>query len=229
MTKRRQVAIEIPDPDNPNRYVHVRGSVVEITEAGAEEHLHRLARRYLNRDRYPDGWRFPRRGEAHLPDRAQAREHLGSVRVTPMSGVVSLADGLPAPGLRPEQVFTLPELQYPARLNVARELLDANADGGRAGRPAIVAGERTITYAELQKQVNRLVWRPGGDARRLRRRGHRKARVRARAVRHARRHGGLPCSGASRGDRRREGVPDRDPPAFECAARAALRKRRLGD
>ncbi|MEK7447045.1 MAG: benzoate-CoA ligase family protein [candidate division NC10 bacterium] len=73
-----------------------------------------------------------------------------------MSNVVAIADGLPAPGLRPEQVFTLPELQYPARLNVARELLDANADGGRAGRPAIVAGERVITYAELQKQVNRL-------------------------------------------------------------------------
>ncbi|OGK77299.1 MAG: hypothetical protein A2X52_07600 [Candidatus Rokubacteria bacterium GWC2_70_16] len=59
MEKRRQVAIEIPDPDNPNRYVQVRGPVVEITEEGAEEHLHRLARRYLNRDRYPDGWRFP--------------------------------------------------------------------------------------------------------------------------------------------------------------------------
>ncbi|MEK7372218.1 MAG: benzoate-CoA ligase family protein, partial [candidate division NC10 bacterium] len=73
-----------------------------------------------------------------------------------MSDVVSIADGLPAPGLRPEQVFTLPELQYPARLNVARELLDANADGGRASRPAIIAGDRVITYAELQKQVNRL-------------------------------------------------------------------------
>jgi PPOX class probable F420-dependent enzyme len=59
MTKRRHVAIEIPDPENPNRYLHVRGPVVEITEEGAEEHLHRLARRYLDRERYPDGWRFP--------------------------------------------------------------------------------------------------------------------------------------------------------------------------
>jgi len=73
-----------------------------------------------------------------------------------MPDIVPIADGLPAPALRPEQVFTLPELQYPARLNVARELLDANADGGRAGRPAIVAGERVITYGELQTQVNRL-------------------------------------------------------------------------
>ena len=59
MSARRPVAIEIADPDNPNRYVSVRGSVVEITEAGADEHLDRLARRYLGRDRYPDSYRFP--------------------------------------------------------------------------------------------------------------------------------------------------------------------------
>jgi anthraniloyl-CoA monooxygenase len=59
MEKRRQVAIEIPDPDNPNRYLAVRGPVVEITEEGADEHLDRLARRYLGLDRYPPSWRFP--------------------------------------------------------------------------------------------------------------------------------------------------------------------------
>jgi anthraniloyl-CoA monooxygenase len=59
MAERRRVAIEIADPDNPNRYVAVRGSVVEITEAGADEHLDRLARRYLGRDRYPESYRFP--------------------------------------------------------------------------------------------------------------------------------------------------------------------------
>jgi PPOX class probable F420-dependent enzyme len=59
MEKRRQVAIEIPDPDNPNRYLAVRGAVVEITEEGADAHLDRLARRYLNRDKYPDSYRFP--------------------------------------------------------------------------------------------------------------------------------------------------------------------------
>jgi hypothetical protein len=53
------VAIEIPDPDNPNRFVLVRGRVVEITEDGADEHLDRLSRRYLQRDRYPEGMRFP--------------------------------------------------------------------------------------------------------------------------------------------------------------------------
>jgi anthraniloyl-CoA monooxygenase len=59
MVRRRRVAIEIPDPDNPNRYVHVRGPVVDITEAGADEHLDRLAQRYLGRATYPEGWKFP--------------------------------------------------------------------------------------------------------------------------------------------------------------------------
>ncbi len=59
MEKRRHVAIEIPDPENPNRYLAVRGSVVEITEAEADAHLDRLARRYLGRDKYPDSYRFP--------------------------------------------------------------------------------------------------------------------------------------------------------------------------
>jgi len=58
MQKRRDVAIEIPDPDNPNRYLLVRGPVVEITEAGADAHLDRLARRYLGTDGYPATWRF---------------------------------------------------------------------------------------------------------------------------------------------------------------------------
>lgn len=59
MRERRHVALEIPDPDNPNRYLHIRGTVVEVTEEGADEHLDRLAPRYLNRDRYPPAMRFP--------------------------------------------------------------------------------------------------------------------------------------------------------------------------
>ncbi|HET7091645.1 MAG TPA: TIGR03618 family F420-dependent PPOX class oxidoreductase [Anaerolineae bacterium] len=59
MEKRRHVAIEVPDPDNPNRFLAVRGPIVEITEQGADEHLDRLAQRYLNRDKYPDSMRFP--------------------------------------------------------------------------------------------------------------------------------------------------------------------------
>ena len=67
-----------------------------------------------------------------------------------------LGDSLPPPALMPERVYTLPELRYPRRLNVAEQLLDANADGGRAGRPAVVAGGATLTYGELATRVNRL-------------------------------------------------------------------------
>ena len=59
MSKRPTVAIEIGDPDNPNRYVLVRGEVVEITEEGADAHLDMLAQRYLSREAYPPSWRFP--------------------------------------------------------------------------------------------------------------------------------------------------------------------------
>ena len=69
---------------------------------------------------------------------------------------VAIEEGLPPKALWPERVYTLPETRYPVRLNVATALLDANADGGRAGRPAIHHGERVLTYGELQKQVNRL-------------------------------------------------------------------------
>lgn len=69
---------------------------------------------------------------------------------------VAIEEGLPPKALWPERVYTLPETRYPVRLNVATALLDANADGGRAGRPAIHSQDRVLTYGELQKQVNRL-------------------------------------------------------------------------
>ena len=59
MEQRPHVAIEITDPDNSDRYLLVRGPVVEITETGADEHLDRLARRYLDKDSYPPSMRFP--------------------------------------------------------------------------------------------------------------------------------------------------------------------------
>ncbi|MGH2522613.1 MAG: TIGR03618 family F420-dependent PPOX class oxidoreductase, partial [Anaerolineales bacterium] len=59
MEQRPTVAVEITDPDDPNRFLAVRGPVVEITEEGADEHLDKLAKRYLDRDTYPPGMRFP--------------------------------------------------------------------------------------------------------------------------------------------------------------------------
>lgn len=52
MEARPQVAMAILDPDNPYRYLAVRGTVVEIAETGADEHIDGLAQRYLGRN-YP--------------------------------------------------------------------------------------------------------------------------------------------------------------------------------
>ncbi len=51
------VALSITDPENPYRYVQVRGRVVEMTEQGADAHIDKLAKKYLGQDKYP--WRKP--------------------------------------------------------------------------------------------------------------------------------------------------------------------------
>ena len=58
MEARPDVALEIQDPDNPNRYLLVRGAVVSISEAEADAQLDAMSPRYLNREKYPAGMRF---------------------------------------------------------------------------------------------------------------------------------------------------------------------------
>jgi PPOX class probable F420-dependent enzyme len=70
MRRNPKVALEILDPDNPYRYLAVRGHVAEITEQGADAHIDLLAKKYLGQERYP--WRGP--GEVRVlykicPDR----------------------------------------------------------------------------------------------------------------------------------------------------------------
>jgi PPOX class probable F420-dependent enzyme len=48
-----RVAMAIIDPDNPYRYLEIRGRVVEITEDGAAEHINKMAKKYLGVDKYP--------------------------------------------------------------------------------------------------------------------------------------------------------------------------------
>src|SRR6202030_3716238 len=38
-----RVALAIVDPDNPYRYMEIRGTVVEITEDGADDNINKLA------------------------------------------------------------------------------------------------------------------------------------------------------------------------------------------
>jgi len=46
-----KVALAIQDPDNPYRYVQVRGRA-EMTEQGADAHIDALAKKYTGQDRY---------------------------------------------------------------------------------------------------------------------------------------------------------------------------------
>jgi PPOX class probable F420-dependent enzyme len=48
-----RVAISIQDPENPYRYLQVRGRVSEMTEKGADDHIDALAKKYLGKDTYP--------------------------------------------------------------------------------------------------------------------------------------------------------------------------------
>jgi 2-aminobenzoate-CoA ligase len=66
-------------------------------------------------------------------------------------------DHLPPPGLQPEFIFELPELQFPSQLNCATELLDRRIERGEGDRPCVSApnGPRW-TYRELQAQANRI-------------------------------------------------------------------------
>ncbi|MGA2695336.1 MAG: PPOX class F420-dependent oxidoreductase [Terriglobales bacterium] len=50
-----RVAMAIIDPENPYRYLEIRGRVVEITEHGANEHIDKMAKKYLGVDKYPYG------------------------------------------------------------------------------------------------------------------------------------------------------------------------------
>ena len=48
-----RVAMSILDPDNPYRYLEVRGRIVERTHTGADQHIDAMAKKYLGQDKYP--------------------------------------------------------------------------------------------------------------------------------------------------------------------------------
>lgn len=56
------VALSIMDPDNPYRYLQIRGRVRRVTEEGADRHIDSLAKKYLDKDKYP----FAQPGEVRV-------------------------------------------------------------------------------------------------------------------------------------------------------------------
>ena len=62
MKEGSSVALAIMDPDEPYRYLQVRGKVRKVTESGADDHIDSLAKKYLGKDKYP----FRRPGETRV-------------------------------------------------------------------------------------------------------------------------------------------------------------------
>jgi PPOX class probable F420-dependent enzyme len=62
MQEGSRIALSILDPDNPYRYLQIRGQVVRATEEGASAHIDSLAKKYLGKDKYP----FSQPGEVRI-------------------------------------------------------------------------------------------------------------------------------------------------------------------
>jgi PPOX class probable F420-dependent enzyme len=48
-----RVAISVTDPENPYRSLMIRGRVTKITNDGADQHIDRMAKKYMGVDEYP--------------------------------------------------------------------------------------------------------------------------------------------------------------------------------
>jgi PPOX class probable F420-dependent enzyme len=48
-----RIALSIVDQNNPYNMVSIRGKVVDQTKSGADEHIDKLAKKYLGVDKYP--------------------------------------------------------------------------------------------------------------------------------------------------------------------------------
>jgi PPOX class probable F420-dependent enzyme len=57
-----RVTITIPDKDNPYEYVEIRGHLADETTDGADEHADKMAKKYLDQDKYP----FKQPGEVRV-------------------------------------------------------------------------------------------------------------------------------------------------------------------
>ena len=68
MRAKPKVSIAIVDPENAYRWVGIQGTVVEITENGADAHIDALANKYLGVDSYPNR----REGEVRVIYRIRA-------------------------------------------------------------------------------------------------------------------------------------------------------------
>jgi 2-aminobenzoate-CoA ligase len=66
------------------------------------------------------------------------------------------AENLPPQNQWPQFKFTLPELQYPERLNCVTEWVDRWVAAGQGARPCLMSPTETLSYAQLDERVNRI-------------------------------------------------------------------------
>ena len=55
MRRRPQVALAISDPQDPYRYLQIRGRVIEITTQGGKAHIDTLAKKYTGAEHFTPG------------------------------------------------------------------------------------------------------------------------------------------------------------------------------
>jgi PPOX class probable F420-dependent enzyme len=53
ITRDPRVSLSLVDKNNPYSMITIQGTVIEQTTVGADEHIDKLAKKYLNIDRYP--------------------------------------------------------------------------------------------------------------------------------------------------------------------------------
>ncbi len=63
---------------------------------------------------------------------------------------------LPSEETWPELIFTLPEMNYPERVNCADRLLDRWVREGHGGRRCLIGAREELSYAELQARANQI-------------------------------------------------------------------------
>ena len=65
-----RVSLSILDPDNPYRYLAIRGRVVEITQQGADDHINALSKKYTGNPVYA----FRQPGEVRVTYKIEAEK-----------------------------------------------------------------------------------------------------------------------------------------------------------
>jgi len=77
--------------------------------------------------------------------------------MTPSAHLDTFArDNLPPRTEWPDFEFSLPELNYPDRMNCVVELLDRRIAAGDGDRPCLISPGETISYRQLAERVNRI-------------------------------------------------------------------------